>query len=146
MIGKRRLADFREDLEEIAVINDRVARVNREMDKLYEEKMERIENYKENMNKAKLGSAQKLTDRELNFIQNEFTRIKEWEKSDFEEIDKLLTRLKFFARLEIQVRIGFYKQAKFIFRAKGDIIFNFGDIGDLMYVIIKGHNCMSMLH
>jgi len=136
------MADFNSDYEEIKEVQGRIEDTdNKAMDAsnmkemLYEKKNIKLE-------KAKLQSSNKLTDKELAFLKKTFDE-KTWEKTaekpNFEELDKILTRLKFFQGLSFLVRVDFYRHAKYIKLPKSTEIYKYGDTGDLMYVILRGN-------
>ena len=60
------------------------------------------------------------------------------DKVDYEKIDKLVMRLKFFSKLSKSVRMSLLRQADYIYYESGSTIFKQGDYGDLMYVILRG--------
>ena len=73
---------------------------------------------------------------ELEIFRNEIN--KPMDERDLEKIDLLLIKLKFFQKLEKKLRINIIKHSQHIHFPKGTTIFNQGDYGDLMYIIIKG--------
>ena len=99
------------------------------------------QNHAENLENAKKVLPNKLIDREIEFVKNFFedkNSKNRLEKSRFEEIDAILTKLLFFNKLDVQVRMGFYKNASYDKVPSGTTIFRYGDYGDLMYVILRG--------
>lgn len=61
-----------------------------------------------------------------------------FEEKDLEKIDKILRRLKFFAKFQKPVRYRLLKISSLIHKNAGEILFRQGDFGDLLYVILKG--------
>lgn len=57
---------------------------------------------------------------------------------DYDQIDNLVSRLKYFSRLPKDVRMGLLRNGSYAYYPFGSTIFNQGDIGDLMYVILRG--------
>ena len=78
----------------------------------------------------------KLTQFELEAFKNLIK--KPMDQRDLEKIDNLLINLKFFHKLEKRIRMDIIKYSQHMHIPKGNIIFNEGDFGDLMYIIIKG--------
>jgi CRP-like cAMP-binding protein len=57
---------------------------------------------------------------------------------NWDRIDDLCSRLKFFSDLSRDVRRGLLRASSLMHYKSGDIVFNQGDYGDLMYVILRG--------
>ena len=80
----------------------------------------------------------KLTYFELEIIHQEYQKKERGMEPDWEKIDSIIIRLKFFSKYMKHVRLSLIKNAKFFLYKTGDIVFREGDIGDLLYVILKG--------
>jgi CRP-like cAMP-binding protein len=57
---------------------------------------------------------------------------------DYDLIDEIIHRLKFFLRFKKPTRIQLIKSSRLIYLEPGRILFKQGDYGDKMYVILKG--------
>ena len=57
---------------------------------------------------------------------------------DVKMLDRVLKDLKFFKRFDLSQRNVIYKNADFVHLKGHKVIFNQGDIGDKLYVILKG--------
>lgn len=60
------------------------------------------------------------------------------EHVNYEKIDNLVMRLKFFSKLPKPVRISLLKSATYNHFPSGSTVFKQGDFGDLMYIILRG--------
>lgn len=77
-----------------------------------------------------------VTESELTQILCEFH--KPYNKRNYEMLDKICGKLKFFQRYSKPTRISLLKLAQILKHNEKEIVFNQGDEGDLMYIIIKG--------
>lgn len=82
------------------------------------------------------GNTTRLTAHEINFIRQEFKKQKK--DIQFGRLDDIVSRLKFFVRMNREVRIALLREANYVHYKKGETIFRMGDYGDLMYVILRG--------
>jgi CRP-like cAMP-binding protein len=57
---------------------------------------------------------------------------------DVKMLDRVLKDLKLFKRFDLPMRNIIYKNAEFVHLKGHQVIFNQGDIGDKLYVILKG--------
>eukprot|EP01017_Pseudomicrothorax_dubius_P007327 TRINITY_DN12266_c0_g1_i2.p1 TRINITY_DN12266_c0_g1~~TRINITY_DN12266_c0_g1_i2.p1 ORF type:complete len:518 (-),score=109.95 TRINITY_DN12266_c0_g1_i2:73-1626(-) len=80
-------------------------------------------------------SDSKLSEYEVGVVRMEMSR---GEDMDVDRIDAIVRRLKFFAQNPEHVRRLFLRSATFITHEPGATVFEQGDFGDLMYVILKG--------
>lgn len=78
----------------------------------------------------------KISIQSLKFIQNEFE--KPFEARDYSELEKMLSKLPFFAKFPGGVRVQLLKRCEFRIFQKEDYIIRQGDPGDYMFVIISG--------
>ena len=81
---------------------------------------------------------EKLTHIEIEIIHQEYQKEKQGVEPNWEKIDSIILRLKFFSKYIKHVRLSLIKSAKFFMYKPGDIVFREGDIGDLFYIILKG--------
>ena len=81
-------------------------------------------------------SGPRLALSQIQYLKGEFMKPKN--AADFEKIDFILKNLKFFTKFSQTIRMHFIKRAKFVEFPSQHIIFNEGDFGDLMYVILRG--------
>ena len=81
---------------------------------------------------------EKLTHVEIEIIHQEYQKEEQGVEPDWEKIDSIILRLKFFSKYMKHVRLSLIKNAKFFMYKSGDIVFKEGDIGDLLYIILKG--------
>lgn len=124
--------------------------VNEEIQALQEDMCQKFQNYIE-MDKKEFelkraekplhaaylkATKQVLTDQELQFILKEYQ--KEQGDRDYEALDSICQNLKFFQKFSRSTRIYLLKLAKVIDFPSQHVIFNQGDEGDLMYIIIRG--------
>ena len=72
----------------------------------------------------------------MNFIASQYEK-RPFERN-YSKIDEILATLTFFAKFSPNIRTLFYKSSGFYHYLAGTIIFNQGDVGDHMYIIIKG--------
>lgn len=79
-----------------------------------------------------------MTHKEFEFVKQCYL---EGERDDqkLRKMDVMLSRLRFFTLLNPNVRKQFYKHAQYVVYKAGSYIFHEGDVGDLMYVILKGN-------
>lgn len=75
-----------------------------------------------------------LTFKEIIAVKEEFKK----SDPDFELLDSYLRILKFFLRFDEKTRVNLLKESTFQEFKPGEIIFNQGDFGNYMYVILKG--------
>lgn len=73
---------------------------------------------------------------EVNLIKEEF--FKGENERDYEVLDSLCKKLRYFEFLPQRVRLMILKKGLFLTYQPGTIIFNEGDFGDRMYIILKG--------
>ena len=78
----------------------------------------------------------KINTQNLNFIASQYEK-RPFERN-YSKIDEILATLTFFAKFSPNIRTLFYKSSGFYHYLAGTIIFNQGDVGDHMYIIIKG--------
>ena len=57
---------------------------------------------------------------------------------DWDKLDSLVVRLKFFAKFSKPVRMTLLKNSEYCFYPRNSIVFQQGDYGDVMYVILRG--------
>jgi CRP-like cAMP-binding protein len=74
----------------------------------------------------------------MGFIKDEFMKPAGDMGRDVKMLDRVLKNLKFFKRFDHETRNLIYKHAEFVHIPGHHVIFNQGDIGDKLYVIIKG--------
>ncbi|KAL4495665.1 hypothetical protein ABPG72_014134 [Tetrahymena utriculariae] len=79
---------------------------------------------------------ERLTMQELNLIIDQFNQPQN--QIDIMLVDEILTKLKFFSNFNPQTRKQLLKLGKLIKKEKGEIVFNQGDFGDQMYIILFG--------
>jgi len=80
-----------------------------------------------------------LTEIALQIIKQEYIKKKHDENSvDYQKIADLTAQLTFFARLADHVKLDILRNATFVSYPANTTIFSQGDIGDLMYIILKG--------
>jgi CRP-like cAMP-binding protein len=78
----------------------------------------------------------RLSLQQVEYIKQEF--LKPSVERDFSLIDRLLHNLKFLKRFDQPTRATIYSQATHLSLPGHTVIFNQGDIGDKLYVILKG--------
>ena len=77
-----------------------------------------------------------LTEQKIHFIISQYD--KPFISRNNEEIDKYLCNLLFFAKFPYSVRLNIYKLGSICHYLPGKTIFKQGDLGDMIYVILKG--------
>ena len=80
----------------------------------------------------------KLTHFDIETINQEYQKKEQGIEPDWEKIDSLIFPLKFFSKYLKNVRFSLIKNAKFAEYQPGNIVFREGDVGDLLYIILKG--------
>jgi len=60
------------------------------------------------------------------------------EHVNYEKVDHIVQKLKFFQKLPKPVRISLLRSAEFNHYPMGSTVFQQGDYGDLMYIILRG--------
>ncbi|OMJ91877.1 hypothetical protein SteCoe_5430 [Stentor coeruleus] len=78
----------------------------------------------------------RITEHELEFLLNEFDLPNSMRK--YGQIDDLLSRLEFFNNYDEDLRKKIYELSKIACYRPGETVFNQGDKGETLYVIIKG--------
>jgi CRP-like cAMP-binding protein len=80
--------------------------------------------------------SQSITEQELKFL------IKQFElpvvRRDFERIDQVMLKLDFFKKYQKEIRMPLYEFSEIKFFLPNSTVFSQGDLGDNLYVIIKG--------
>ncbi|EAS00604.2 cyclic nucleotide-binding domain protein (macronuclear) [Tetrahymena thermophila SB210] len=120
--------------EEIQKIYNQINRMN----SVFSQRLEEIQKY-ENKNlidEFLKTNDERLTVQELNLIIDQFTSPQN--QIDIMFVDQILTKLKFFSNFNPQTRKQLMKLGKLIKKEKGEIVFNQGDFGDQMYIILFG--------
>ena len=74
----------------------------------------------------------------MGFIKEEFMKPPGDMARDVKMLDRVLKDLKFFKRFDQETRNLIYRNADFEHFKGHSVIFNQGDIGDKLYVILKG--------
>jgi CRP-like cAMP-binding protein len=74
----------------------------------------------------------------MGFIKEEFMKPPGDMARDIKMLDRVLKDLKFFKRFDNANRQLIYKNAEFVHIQGHQVIFNQGDVGDKLYVILKG--------
>ncbi len=77
-----------------------------------------------------------LTNEEISTLKNEFYQGEF--AQDYDLIDEIVHRLKFFLRFKKPTRVQLLKSSRLIYLEPGMTLFKQGDYGDKMYVILKG--------
>ena len=129
--------NIEKDLEEVKEIRTEIQKAERELEAVRTLKNQAYVAHQETLERSKLQSSNRLTGQELDFLREEID-VRRPEIRQVDKIDDILKRLKFFATLTRPVRINFYRCATYLTRTKGDFVFHEGDVGDLMYVILRG--------
>mmetsp|Transcript_25479 Transcript_25479/g.22482 ORF Transcript_25479/g.22482 Transcript_25479/m.22482 type:complete len:190 (-) Transcript_25479:1214-1783(-) len=76
---------------------------------------------------------------DMNIVIREYqSREQNPEKFNFESVDDVVHKLKFFSKLSKHVRHKLLKVASYLHCESNDIVFRQGDFGDLMYIILRG--------
>ena len=84
-------------------------------------------------------SIKRLSLQQIEFIKEEFLKPHdETSRRDIRMLDRVLKQLKFFKRFDTETRSKIFSEATLITMPGHTIIFNQGDVGDKLYVIIKG--------
>jgi len=80
-----------------------------------------------------------LTEIALRIIKQEYKKKKEDESSvNYQKIADLTSQLTFFARLADHVKLDILRNATLVSYPANTTIFKQGDVGELMYIILKG--------
>lgn len=77
-----------------------------------------------------------LTDLDLQMIINEFD--KKVNDRNYEFLGEIVSKLEFFKKYSQAIKISLIKLAKLVHYSKGSTLFHQGDVGELMYIILKG--------
>ncbi|KAL4446919.1 hypothetical protein ABPG74_014891 [Tetrahymena malaccensis] len=120
--------------EEIQKIYNQINRMN----SVFSQRLEEIQNYqnKNLIDEFLKTNDERLTVQELNLIIDQFNQPQNC--IDIMLVDQILTKLKFFSNFNPQTRKQLLKLGKLIKKEKGEIVFNQGDFGDQMYIILFG--------
>ena len=78
----------------------------------------------------------KFSERHIKLIKLEFE--KDPRKRDIKTLDSMMKHLSYLKKLEPSIRKQIYKKAKLVNYERQCAIFRAGDVGDNMYIILKG--------
>lgn len=137
MLDKAKLKTFKTERTQIKEVYKEIVKAE---DTLKEERKlneKLIANKEVALEKALMIRPGHLTQKELEFVRFYFQASGK-EESLFSKLDTILSRLRFYSLLALEARTQFYKHAKYAKFPAGSYVFQEGDFGDLMYVIIKG--------
>lgn len=137
---------YNEMSEGIQKLEDRFTKLTEEEDRLYAQRKEETDYLKgKEVHIYKSFNAHifivhqfRLSDFEVRRLKEEYAKKTEGGKVNWEKLDSLVERLKFFAKLPQDVRLTLLKEAEYRFYPRGSFIFKQGDYGDVMYVILRG--------
>lgn len=82
-------------------------------------------------------SIKRLSPMQILYIKEEFNQDLQ-KPRDVKMLDRTLKNLKFFRRFDDETRYKIYRSASYLSLPGHKVIFNQGDIGDKLYIIIKG--------
>jgi CRP-like cAMP-binding protein len=122
-------------LKNIIESSSRTNKIKYHIDRLQKELVEDMEINLENIIPSGIDT-NNLTEQELAFIISQLDSPKE--KRNCMQMDKILSRLHFFFKFSLDIRVQIYKIGSVCHFYSGKIIFTEGEIGKNMYVILKG--------
>jgi len=133
--NRRNSKEFISERNELKEIYEEISKleVTRNEDKILHEK--RYATREVALEKALLIRPGYLTQSELTFVRTFFQNKN---LDDVSKLDTMLSRLRFFNLLPKEARIELYKQAHYFKQEAGSYIYREGEIGDSMFVVLKG--------
>lgn len=78
----------------------------------------------------------RISAKEMKYLLAEFNQ--QEDSRDYREIARLLTKLKFFAKFPLKIRMELIQSAELLRYRRGEIIISQGDTANHMFVILKG--------
>jgi Cyclic nucleotide-binding domain len=77
---------------------------------------------------------------EIKTVREEYAKKKEGRihMCNWDKVEKAVGNLKFFSKLSKPVRLSLLRESDYFFMETGKTVFNEGDFGDLMYIILRG--------
>lgn len=131
--------------KDLSNLNSKRVFDSEEKEKSREEKMESIRkkvteyfNYQINKTEYKdpAPASSSITEQEIKFLILQFSV--DPALRSYDQIDEIMLKLDFFQKYQQEIRLPLYQFSCLKYFRAGSIIFNQGDIGDNLYIIVKG--------